>query len=77
MSLCSTLALAGSGIVIARGSIGVRLAALPFATGVATVDFLATAQSFGNSSAFDAALALALLSFPASLVYARFYARWL
>ncbi|MBD5633480.1 MAG: hypothetical protein IAI49_03275 [Candidatus Eremiobacteraeota bacterium] len=76
-AVCATLALALSGAVLMRGSISTRLVALQFASAAASLDFLFIAQSFGNESAFDASLALSLFSFPASLVYARFYARWL
>ncbi len=76
-ALAATGALALCGIAIARGSIATRLVALQLASGVAALDLLLVAQSFGNESAYDTALAVALLSFPAGLVYARFYGRWL
>ena len=76
-ALVATAVLALCGFEIARGSIATRLVALQFAGGVAALDLLLIAQSFGNESAYDTALAVSLLSFPAGLVYARFYGRWL
>ena len=76
-SLATTAALAACGIAIARGSIATRLVALQMAGTVAAIALLLLAQSFGNESAYDMALALALFSFPAGLIYARFYGRWL
>ena len=76
-ALVATLAFALCGYAIARGSIPARLVGLQLASGIAAADLLLIAQSFGNESAYDTALALALLSFPAGLVYARFYGRWL
>ncbi len=73
----ATVALACCGIALARGTIAARLVALQLAGGIAAVDMLLVAQSFGNESAYDTALALSLLSFPAGLLYARFYGRWL
>jgi multisubunit Na+/H+ antiporter MnhF subunit len=73
----ATLALILTGIALIRGSIETRLVALPLAASVAALDLLAIAQSFGNESAFDVAALAALLSYPAGLVFARFYARWL
>ena len=76
-SIAATLALACCGVAIARGTIPARLVALQLASGIAALDLLLVAQSFGNESLYDMALCLALLSFPAGLVYARFYGRWL
>jgi multisubunit Na+/H+ antiporter MnhF subunit len=76
-ALGATLALALCGLAIARGSIATRLVALQLASAAAAIDLLSIAQSFGNESAYDLALASALLSFPAGLIYARFYGRWL
>ena len=76
-ALVTTTALAFCGIAIARGSIATRLVALQVAGTVAAVDLLLLAQSLGNESAYDMALALAIFSFPAGLIYARFYGRWL
>ncbi len=76
-AIFATLVLAVAVLQTARGSIEARLVSLQFASTAAIVALLLIAQSFGNASAFDVALALALLSFPASIVYARFYARWL
>ena len=76
-TLVATAALAACGVSIARGSIATRLVALPMAGSVAALDLLLLAQSLGNESAYDMALALALFSFPAGLIYARFYGRWL
>ena len=76
-ALAATGALALAGIALARGSIGTRLVALQFAGAVAALDLLLIAQSFGNESAYDTAVAVALLSFPGGLVFAHFYGRWL
>ena len=76
-SLVATFALGACGYALARGTIATRLVALQLAGGIAAVDLLLIAQSFGNESVYDTALASALLSFPAGLVYARFYSRWL
>ena len=76
-SIICTVALALAGVALVRADIETRLVALPLASSIAVVDALAIAQSFGNQSAFDVAALAALLSFPAGLVYARFYARWL
>ena len=76
-ALICTVAFALAGVAIVRGDIETRLVALPLAGTIGALDALAIAQSFGNESAFDVAALAALLSFPAGLVYARFYARWL
>ncbi len=76
-ALAATAALALCGIALVRGGIESRLIALQLASAVAAVDMLLIAQSFGNASVMDAALMLAILSYPAGLVYARFYGRWL
>lgn len=73
----ATIALAVSGTVLVRGDIESRLAVLPLLTSIAALDALAIAQSFGNQSAYDVAALTAVLAFPAGLVFARFYARWL
>ena len=76
-ALAATVALAIAGATLIRAPIESKLVALQCATSIAAVDLLLVAQSFGNESAFDVALMLALLSAPAGLVYARFYERWL
>ena len=74
-ALSATLALALCGVAIVRGTISARLVGLQLAGTVAAVDMLLIAQSFGNASVMDAALMLAILSYPAGLIYARFYGR--
>ncbi len=76
-ALIATAAFALTGVALVRGSVETRLVTLPLAASIAALDLLAIAQSFGNESAYDVAALAALLSFPAGLVFARFYARWL
>jgi multisubunit Na+/H+ antiporter MnhF subunit len=54
-----------------------RLVGLELAGVVATLVLLLLAQGLGRSSFIDLALVLSLLSFAGSLVFARFFERWL
>jgi multisubunit Na+/H+ antiporter MnhF subunit len=64
-------------VAAGRGPAGGRLVAVQLASAVAVL--LSVALSFieDQSSSIDLALALALLSFPATLVFALFEERWI
>lgn len=71
------LAFVPCGAVVARGRTMDRLVAVELAGVLAVLTVLALAQGLHRSSLYDLALALALLSFPAGLVFAHFLERWL
>jgi multisubunit Na+/H+ antiporter MnhF subunit len=71
------LGLALCGWVIARARTIERLAALQMAGTLTTLILLLIARGVSQSSFCDLALASALLSFPAGLLFAHFFERWL
>ncbi len=71
------IAFGATGVALARMELASKLVALQLASALVALAALAAAQSFGNESAYDVAFSFALLSFPAGLVFARFYGRWL
>ncbi len=71
------LAAAAAAIALTRVDVSSKLVALQVCSALVTLAALSAAQSFGNESAYDIAFTFALLSFPAGLVFARFYGRWL
>ena len=64
-------------LVCARGTIAQRLAAVQLAGSVATLLLVVASCAFDQASSIDLALTLALLTFPATLLYALFVERWL
>ena len=54
-----------------------RLVALEFATTAAVLALMLIAESIKRPSFLDIPLTLALLSYPASLLFAHFYEHWL
>ncbi len=64
-------------LVSFRGRTMDRLAALELAGTVAVLLVVLLAEGLQRPSLYDLALALALLSFPAGLVFACFLERWL
>jgi multisubunit Na+/H+ antiporter MnhF subunit len=69
--------LLGCGIVSARARTVDRLVALELAGVLMTLLVVLLAEGYGRPSLYDLALALALLSFPSTLVFAHFLERWL
>lgn len=65
------------GYVCVRGRLMDRLVAVEMAGVVTTLVVVLLARGYDRSSIYDLALALALLSFPAGLVFAHFLERWL
>lgn len=70
------LALVPCGVVCLRGGPVDRLVAFELAQVVAVLAFLSLAQGMGQDAFFDLGLLLAVLSFPGSLLFARFLERW-
>jgi len=60
-----------------RGSTIDALIALEIATAIAVVVLLVVEQAMQRQTFFDVSLALAVLAFPSTLLFARFYRRWL
>ncbi|HEY1582901.1 MAG TPA: monovalent cation/H+ antiporter complex subunit F [Chthoniobacterales bacterium] len=65
------------GWVILRAELTDALVALQFATVLGTLALLLIAQGLQRPSFFDIALTLALLGFPATLLFSHFFERWL
>jgi len=70
-------ALIPCGIAAFRGSPMERLVGLEMAGVVQTILLVLLAEAFDRPSAYDLALAMALLTFGGGLVFARFLERWL
>lgn len=71
------LALVPCGIVTVCGRTAERLVALELAGLLTTFIVVLLAEGTGRPSLYDLALALALLSFPSTMVFAHFLERWL
>ena len=71
------LGLATCGFVVARKGILDRLVALELASSLAVLTLMLLAQGLGRPTFYDLALTLAVLSFSASLGFARMLERWL
>ena len=65
------------GIVVARARVMDRVVASQMAGLITILELEMMAQAFSEAFYFDLALAAALLSLPAALAFAYFYARWL
>jgi multisubunit Na+/H+ antiporter MnhF subunit len=65
------------GWVMWRAPLSDALVALQMANGLCVLVLLLIAQGMARPSFFDLALALALLSFPGTLLFAHFFERWL
>lgn len=76
-ALALLLTMIPSAIVIARAKAMDRLVALEFTTTAAVLALMLIAEGIRRPSFFDIPLTLALLSYPASLLFAQFYERWL
>jgi multicomponent Na+:H+ antiporter subunit F len=63
--------------VCARKSAEDRVVALEFASCVVTLELMLLAEGFRRPAFYDLPLTLALLSFGAGMVFARFLQRWL
>lgn len=70
-------ALIPCGIVLLRGQILERFVALQMAQIVTVLAMLLLAEGYHRDIYFDMALVLAVLAFPAGLVFVRFLERWL
>lgn len=64
-------------VVAVRGTNIDALIALQVATVLCVLVLLLIEQGMQRQSFFDVSLALAVLSFPSTLLFARFYRRWL
>lgn len=64
-------------VVAVRGKIADALVGLEIATVLTVVTLLVAEQGFARPSFFDVPLALAVLTLPSTLLFARFYRRWL
>ncbi|HWE37914.1 MAG TPA: monovalent cation/H+ antiporter complex subunit F [Isosphaeraceae bacterium] len=71
------IALVPCGIVMVRKSTADGLVALELAGTITCLCLLALAEGLRLSYLFDVALTLAVLSYPAGLVFAHFLERWL
>ncbi len=76
-ALALLLAFLPCGWVLARGRTMERFVAMQMAGTLTTLILLLLARGFGQPTFSDLALAFALLSFPASLLFAHFFERWL
>jgi len=76
-SLLFMVALAPCGVMVFRGRGFDRLVGLELATIVIALALMTICEAFGRGSFVDLALALALLSLGASLVFVRTMERWL
>lgn len=65
------------GVVIARKTLADGLAALQVAATLTTMAALLLAVGYHRPSVADIAVALAVLSYPAGLLFAHFLERWL
>lgn len=71
------LGLIPCGYVIARKGLADGLAALQFAGVLTTMAALLMAAGFDRPTVADIPMALAILTFPSSLLFAHFLERWL
>lgn len=79
--LAATIALvpplAATALMCARGSLAERFAAVQLAGSIAVLLFIMMSFAFDQASSIDLALTLAILTMPATLLYAVFVERWL
>ena len=64
-------------VVAVRGGVIDALIALEIATALSVLVLLLAEQGMQRTSFFDVSLALAVLALPSTLLFARFYRRWL
>lgn len=76
-ALALVLIMIPSAAIIATAPKMDQLVALEFATTAGTLALMLIAEGIQRPSFFDIPLTLALLSYPASLLFAHFYERWL
>lgn len=76
-TLCLAPPLALLVAMCARGPLARRLVAAQAASSVALLLLIAMTFAFGQASSIDLAMALGLLTLPASLLFALFVERWL
>jgi multisubunit Na+/H+ antiporter MnhF subunit len=76
-ALALVLAVIPCGWVVVRSAPIDGLVALQAATGICTLVLLLIAQGLNRPSFYDIPLALALLGFPATILFAHFFERWL
>jgi multicomponent Na+:H+ antiporter subunit F len=75
IALLPPLALAA--VFCARGTLGRRLAAVQFAGSLGVIELTAATFVFSQPSSIELPLTLALLTLPATLLFAVFMERWL
>jgi multisubunit Na+/H+ antiporter MnhF subunit len=71
------LCLVPCAIGVVRGTVADRIIALQAATLVSILTLLAIEEGLQRQSFFDLSLAMAVLAIPSSLLFARWYRRWL
>jgi multicomponent Na+:H+ antiporter subunit F len=71
------LATVPCGFILARGKVMDRMVALQAATAVCVMVLTLAAVGIHRPSFLDIALSLALLSYPATMVFSHFLERWL
>jgi len=64
-------------VVAARGRLMDGLVAIELASALAVVTLLIVEQGMQRQSFFDVSLALAVVTLPSTLLFARMYRRWL
>ncbi len=69
--------LAMAALMCARGNLAERFAAGQLAGSIAVLLFIMMSFAFDQASSMDLALTLAILTLPATLLYALFIERWL
>ncbi|HZO95250.1 MAG TPA: monovalent cation/H+ antiporter complex subunit F [Candidatus Baltobacteraceae bacterium] len=76
-SIAMLLCLIPCVVVAVRGRAIDALIALEVATALGVIALLLLEQGMQRQTFFDVSLALAVLAFPSTLLFARFYRRWL
>lgn len=76
-ALALVLLMTPAAAIIAKAPKLDQLVALQFATTAGALALMLIAEGIHRASFFDIPLTLALLSYPASLLFAHFYERWL
>ncbi len=76
-ALALLLAIVPCGFALLRAPLMDALVALQFGTGLGVLALVLIAVGLGRPSFLDIALTLALLAYPATLLFAHFLERWL
>jgi multisubunit Na+/H+ antiporter MnhF subunit len=76
-SLGLVVALVPCGWVLCRAEVMDGVVALQAATGISALALLLIAQGLERPSFYDISLAMVLLGFPSTILFAHFFERWL